>query len=67
MLGEAITLHKAVDRFFEQYPKKELDLDRLLAKDWTLLSNVSSSLPLLIFILMLRIGQRFSYKPRTYH
>ena len=67
MLGEAITLHKAVDRFFEQYPEKELDLDRLLAKDWTLLSNVSSSLPLLIFILMLRIGQRFSYKPRTYY
>ena len=33
MLGEAITLHKAVDRFFEQYPEKELDLDRLLAKD----------------------------------
>ena len=32
MLGEAITLHKAVDRFFEQYPEKELDLDRLSAK-----------------------------------
>ena len=56
MISEAIALQKAVDRFFEQYPEKELDLDRLLAKDWTLLSNVSSSLPLLIFILILRIG-----------
>ena len=33
MLGEAITLQKAVDRFFEQYPEKELDLDRLSAED----------------------------------
>jgi hypothetical protein len=56
MLSDAITLQKAVDRFFEQYPEKELDLDRLSAKDWSLLSNVSSSLFLLILILMLRIG-----------
>ena len=41
MLGEAITLQKAVDRFFEQHPEKELDLDRLSAEDWTLLANVS--------------------------
>jgi hypothetical protein len=33
MLGKAIPLQKAVGRFFKQYPKKELDLDRLLAKD----------------------------------
>jgi hypothetical protein len=33
MLGEAIPLQKAVDQFFEQYPKKELDLDRLFAED----------------------------------
>ena len=41
MLGEAITLQKAVDRFFEQHPEKELDLGRLSAEDWTLLANVS--------------------------
>jgi hypothetical protein len=39
MLGEAIPLQKAVDRFFEQYPEKELDLDRLSDEDWTLLTN----------------------------
>jgi len=33
MLGEAIPLQKAVDRFFKEYPEKELDLDRLLAED----------------------------------
>ena len=49
MLGEAIPLQKAVDRFFEQYPEKELDLDRLLAEDWTVLTNVISFLFLLIF------------------
>jgi len=52
MLSEAIPLQKAVDRFFEQYPEKELDLDRLLPEDWTLLANVSSSISssiLLIF------------------
>lgn len=43
MLSEAIPLQKSVDRFFEQYPEKELDLDRLLPEDWTLLTNVSSS------------------------
>ena len=48
MVREAIPLQKAVDRFFEQYPEKELDLDRLSAEDWTLLSDVSSFLPLLI-------------------
>jgi hypothetical protein len=42
MLGEAIPLQKAMDRYFEQYPDKELDLDRLLAEDWTLLTNVNS-------------------------
>jgi hypothetical protein len=48
MVREAIPVQKAVDRFFEQYPEKELDLDRLSAEDWTLLSDVSSFLPLLI-------------------
>ena len=42
MLSEAIPLQKAVDQFFEQYPKKELDLDQLLPEDQTLLANVSS-------------------------
>jgi hypothetical protein len=49
MLSDAIPLQKAVDRFFERYPEKELDLDRLLAEDWTLLTNVSSFFFLLIF------------------
>ena len=48
MLSEAIPLQKAVDRFFQQYPEKELDLDRLLSKDWTLLTNVSSFLLVIV-------------------
>jgi hypothetical protein len=69
MLSEAIPLQKAVDRFFEQYPEKELDLDRLLEEDWILLTNVSSfsSLNLLIIVLILNPDTRLRASLRASH
>jgi hypothetical protein len=69
MLGEAILLRKAVDRFFEQYSEKELDLDRLLAEDWTLLTNVSSFLLLILstYILILNPDTRLRASLQASH
>jgi len=69
MIGEAIPLQKAVDRFFEQYPEKELDLDRLLAEDWTLLANVSFFFLLIVlfFILTFNPATRLRTSLRRLH
>ena len=72
MLREAIPLQKAMDRYFEQYPDKELDLDRLLAEDWTLLTNVNSYFsswyfPLIIILILNILDQELPYRPGTYY
>jgi hypothetical protein len=55
MLSEAIPLQKAVDRFFAQYPEKELNLDRLLPEDWALLSKVRCSISLFSPLILIPI------------